>query len=233
MRSVSLKEVQQGIAAGLRGRGAASRLVARDLFCSESTLHRVLRRHGTTYAAERNRVRTDMAVSLLKAGTPVATVASEVEVTPDYLRRLVVAKVWMTPANIARAANLADALAKPPERLSDLAQRGGAERRLDALVGDLPSEHPLAGWAKDLLWRTYLPETETQEFYAELLRRHRKERAARRDEGDMRRLELGLVDTGPPEPLTPEEEAFQRVARGMQLAAWRRRQRNYRSLRPT
>lgn len=231
MQSIALREIQEAIGAGLQGRGATSHLVARALSCSESTLHRTLRRHGTTFAVERNRIRTEVAIESLKAGTPVASVARRVEVTPDYLRRLIVAEVGMTPVQIARAATLAHDLAKPPRTFSDLSRRREEERRLDDLVGDLPAQHALAGWAKDLLQRTFLPEVETDAFFAELRRQHQRDRAARRDENDLRRLEHGLVDVGPVEPLTPEQEAFERIERAERYATWRRRLQRYRGLR--
>ena len=233
MRAITLTEIQAAIAAGLRKRrGAALYLVTRALSCSESTLHRTLRRYGTTFAVERNRIRIAMAIELLKAGRPVASVAMRVEVTPDYLRRLIVAEVGLTPVQITRAATLAQQLAEPPRTFAELSRRRVAERQLDALVGDLHARHPLADWAKDILQRTYLPEIETAEFFAELRRRHQKDRAARRDESDLRHLEHGLIDAGPPRPLTPVEEALERLERAEKYAGWRRRLQSYRRLEP-
>jgi AraC-like DNA-binding protein len=230
MHSVSLEDIRAAIEAGLRGRGAASHLIARNLSCSESTLHRTLRRNGTSFAAERNRIRVTLALEGLKAGLPIARVARAVEVTPDYLRRLVVAQLGITPVNIMRAALLADELGKLPQTFAELRRRLEAERQLDALVGDLPAHHPLAPWAKELMQRAYLPEVETEEFYARLRRRHQHDRAARRDESDLRRLENGRFELSVPE--SPREfDEFERIQRSQMFAGWRRRLHAYRQLR--
>jgi AraC-like DNA-binding protein len=230
---VALTDIQGAIKTSLgKHRGASAYLVARSLFCSESTLHRTLRRYGTTFAIERNRIRVVMAIELLTAGRSVASVARRVDVSPDYLRRLIVAEVGMTPVQITQAATLAQQLAELPRTYGELSERPNAERRLDDLVGDLPAGHPLAAWAKNLMRRTYLPEIETTEFFAELRLRHQEARAARRDASDLRHLEQGLMDVELPRPLTPEEEEINSLARAEMYASWRRRLRNYRRLEP-
>jgi AraC-like DNA-binding protein len=234
MRSITLTEIQAAIEARLRGRfhGSAPFLIAGALSCSESTLHRTLRRYDTTFAFVRNRIRIVIAIELLEAGRPVEFVALQVDVTPDYLRRLIVPEVGLTPLQIARAATLAQQLTEPPQTLAELNQRRVAEFRLEAILGDLPAQHPLANWAKDLFQRTYLPEIETAEFFAELRRRHREDRAARRDESELRELENGLVAAGPPTPLPPVDEELERIHRAVKYAGWRRRLQYYRRLGP-
>lgn len=153
--------------------------VAGDLACSQSTLHRALRQSGTTFTRERNDFRASAALDLLLRGTYPRAVAQRIGISPDYLRIVVRRSTGLTPAHIYNARWLGIVLTRTPETRAELEKWIQADADLQTIVGDLPRDHCLANWAKQLLLAGYQPRFHTKEFQKQL-RLNEKERRVRR-----------------------------------------------------
>jgi AraC-like DNA-binding protein len=232
---LSLSRVRSVLQLGVASGAAAPSHIARALYCSESTLHRTFRRHGTTFAAERNQIRVASALALLQDGLAPNRVARRVGVTPDYLRLLVVATVGMTPVQIAHVAALGVRLNRPPASFEELEHRPMADAELQRLVGDIPAGHPLATGGKKMVVDAFHPEFETVEFWESLRARYRAHRAELRDRLD---AEWAATDNDVPtdhsrsDPQTALEEHVDDVVRSVSHEIGRARLRAMNRARP-
>lgn len=140
--------------------------VAQILFVSMSTLQRWVA--PDTFTKVRQRVQLRLALKGLVSGRSVETVAQEVVLSRDHLRVLVKEATGLTPAVIVRAARMASRLkqwkAQVPPPAGTYAYRhrisewDKTDRKLQAMLGNLGHENPLAPWAKNLLLSVARPD---------------------------------------------------------------------------
>lgn len=133
--------------------------VAQILFVSKSTLQRRVKPHNFT--AVRQHVQLRLALDGLKSGREAGSVAKEVALSRDHLRVLVKKVTGLNPAQIVQASRLASRLqawkAQVPPPSGTYAYRrridqwDQADHKLEAMLGDIGPENPLAPWAKGLL----------------------------------------------------------------------------------
>lgn len=147
--------------------------LARRLFCSESTLRRRLRKHGTTFVRERNVIRAQDAFEFLAQGHSAEATARRVGVTRDYLRVIMLQGYGYAPRKLGRIVELARRLMDEPQTLRAVEAAKRDDLALQELLGEIGPNHPLSGWAKGLVTLGYHPERDTPEYLEELRNRER------------------------------------------------------------
>lgn len=177
-----LAQVRAALREGRDGPKLTAKVLARKLFCSESTLRRQLRRSGTSFIYERTLARAEVSLDLLSAGYPVGYVARCVGVTPDHLRLIVRSRYGWSPSQIKRVAILARGLADEPTNLRDYRKAKADDRLLQELVAELDSNHPLSGWARQLVLAGHHPERDTPQYQDQLRENERLAYLRRREE---------------------------------------------------
>lgn len=214
--------IQQALQDGvLDGRMSVEAFSAR-LYCSPSTLHRRLRRRGTTFAAERSAVRVARAFELLNDGHALSISAARVGVRPDYL--CVMMRRWygLTPRRIQQIVRLAQELRRQPQTRKELAQFGRNDARLQVLLDPIGASHPLAGWAKELVVLGDHPEYGEPEFLTGLREVEGRLRLRRQHQADAERV-AGLSEEECAMPVDVEYLLL-KVEHAQQHMRWRSRQ---------
>jgi AraC-like DNA-binding protein len=176
-----LTQVQKGLREENALRLSASDF-AKRFFCSETTLRRKLRKHGTSFTAERNTVRVQVAFELLLRGYSVEQAGRRIGLTPDHFRVVFKRAYGFPPERIKLAATVAERLRGEPMSRTEPRQAERDDRLLQKLLVDIDASHPLNEWAKRLILVGHHPERQTA-GYEEALRE--KERAAYRRQQDI------------------------------------------------
>lgn len=176
--------------------------LAKRLFCSESTLHRKLRKDGTSFSKERNLARARVALVLLRRGYPVEQAGRRVGVTPDHLRVVMQDIYGISPERIKLAEAVARRLLVEPKNRQELIRAKRDDRLLQELLEDIGPAHPLNGWARGLVLSGHHPERDTVAYQEELREKERAAYARKRDQEEAEVVmamsidELDQIDVG-------------------------------------
>src|SRR5689334_1104701 len=99
--------IRDALAEGVAERRMPVDAIATRLHCSPSTIHRRLRRCGTTFAAVRGSIQVRRAFERLTTGDRVSLAAASVGVSTDHLGVMMRRSYGLTPRRIKEIAVLA------------------------------------------------------------------------------------------------------------------------------
>jgi AraC-like DNA-binding protein len=169
--------ITQALREGLEERRSLSvEAIAHRLSCSPSTVHRRLRRRGTTFVAQRRAVQLHLALGLITSGYAPSVAARRVGVSSDHLGVMMRKTYGLGPRQLGEIARLADDLRQSPRTRQELVAYGRKDVRLQRLLEPIGPGHPLLDWARELVVLGNHPEFYEHEFLQKLREEESRQR---------------------------------------------------------